>query len=244
MSPQKVVSATGWLTIPQVAAELDFRRDGAMTQELKVLRLIARGRLPASRLGPTGPWRISIDALSQFIRGGARDLNGPRAVGGWFDPLAFIRQRFIDSFTREAESQLPDQIGPDEPTRDRKLAVTPSMRAIADSPVPANPIRGRTWGEFLDFATAFFISELRLRAELAARGPRSKLAALYDPDRYGVLVEDALAAILRSGLGFTHQVKQLNRRTGQVDVVPAGFIVPWAELFTQARQIAAVAAAF
>jgi excisionase family DNA binding protein len=38
--------------------------------ENTVYRYIADGRLIATRLGGTGPWRITRDNLERFIRGG------------------------------------------------------------------------------------------------------------------------------------------------------------------------------
>jgi len=241
MDPQPR-TLTGWLTVAQVAEELSLTPDGAMSPELKVLRLISRGRLVAARLGENGPYRVSVDALGGYIRGGAPDLNGPRAGGGWFDGLAFIRQRFTDAMI--AAAVLPAFLPPEADVREVRLAVNPAQRIIAQSPVPPPNIRGAKPAErFLDRATAYFVAEFRRVVErAAAKGPKSRLVAVYNPDRHDELTAAGLDALGKGGIRFTHSLPTV---PDGADTRPVGFVVPHSpELLTQARKVAVLAAAF
>ena len=126
--PHETIS--GLMTIEQTAQELG-------TTKLAVKRLIARGRIPATRLGESGSLRIRGEDVSSYVAAGARDFDHPEWADNWFVPLRPDHQAFWAAMSEAAEEQFPKRLPQNgRPPNRSELRVTGAIRELVEGPVP------------------------------------------------------------------------------------------------------------
>ena len=215
-----VVATAGYFSVVDTAAALE-------SQPLNIQRLIARKVLPASRIGPTGPYRVAESDLAAYIKNGCSDLASPKIdSSGWIlTPFHYLK----DSFANAVRNAAADQVLPLKEVqklfKDAKypdaitvpLKVTPAIQKVLDSP----PIYGgwaQTSGDriktFLDYSWlgCYFAVMLRDAAERLLRknlnmAPASNLYS--SPEQYKEITDQARAQVLQAKISFStfHNLK-------------------------------------
>ena len=238
-----VTGAAGFLTIAQAAAELS-------TKPLNVKRLIARGRIPAARLGVDGEWRLGLTNIGAYISRSAPDIAMPDNDGGWFtdgDGASYAALTFQTNLIKAAKKGLSmDSCW----STVRDIPLTAEMRQVANQGADTGHIPNR----FTDAATAYFVHRIRLFARNLIKAPPSgKLSRLYDtPDAYDTFTRDAMKRLLTDGLVFQATFSEAVPHLGFGETFPAKnpksetgrFRVSDSELLTPARQAAVLQSAF
>jgi len=208
--------AHDFLSIDESATTLE-------TTPLAVRRLVARKTLPATRLGEGGSFRIPAADLNAYIGHNAPDLIPPvwstqteRANGAF-------AQRFADAVIEAAEDQvLSDEqareLFADSPMSDSidfKLTVTPAIRAVVESPVPASvfaPPKQQP-PDYPDWRFLYLVVYLREAAEKVLRRGALGLRGgdIYEsPERYTEVVAAATTRVLEQKITFSknHLIEQ------------------------------------
>lgn len=200
----------GLLTVEHVAAELS-------TDTLAVKRLIARGRLPATRLGDGREWRVSEDALQQYVTRGAIDFNPPAFNANWFatDDVANANAFFDAAKEAMREQVLPELPASMVPRKglgdsvDIEVTLTGKVDALLKQTVPhgmrlagAEP-DSRNWREI------YLVEQLRSAARVVLGRDRKAglpLEKLYaGPDEYDRIVKAAEASALGKRIPLRQQ---------------------------------------
>jgi len=184
------------------------------TSDLAILRLIARGQLPATSL-PTRDgkaWKVMTSDLQEYVRKGAPGVADlPSNDGRWYVGDAYSGDRFAELLAALARADIPDGddmkrlIGSQQaPTPDRAidmpLAMSANMRKAFYS--SAQDKRYRCAGQ------EFLAGRLRSQAKKIINGgafSASPIATLYaSPTEYSRITSAALDALKKStAMSFT-----------------------------------------
>ncbi len=229
------------LSVPQAAADLDV-------SPLSVARLVARGKLKATRLGNAGQWRILPDQLAKYIAAGVPDLQAVELDGrGWLAewPRPFsTRGDFAEHLASAAEAALLA-----DPAALERIATadvdlpeyTPSIAgtvlAAAREPLPGQaPELAGLRERFPTWAAFHFAGMLREYArQIVSSPPRigtTPAARLYDsPASYAETVKAAGDRLTAAPIARTAWV-DVETPEGQASKRPVRLVVPVAGLMT------------
>jgi excisionase family DNA binding protein len=188
--------ATVAMTIDQAAHDLN-------TTSLGIKRLVARGRLPATRVGDD--WRLLPAHVEKYLAAGAPDLQSP-VVGGagwladWPRPAGDFETAISDAAQMELEAdpaamaRIADaRIEPVEYT----VPIVGAVLSAAKQELPARlPAVRKLRGQFLTWASFYLSEQLRTFArQQIGRTPflgTSPTARLYEsPTSYRAAVDAA-----------------------------------------------------
>ncbi len=218
---------------------------------LEVLRLIARKQLRATRLGDSGPYRVTVANLEDYVNRGAADLRLPEytADRAWFDDsLAHLADGFSTAIVEASAEQVPSdealrghfETDPRSSTLDYTLKVRGAVAEVLKRPVPVSPFTPRTEqtdSRFLDWAEAFATYTLRKTARQAIQGRNQAaplLTTLYQsPKDFTAITGEAYAAAAKRNIVFS---KMFSFTGGPFGLIPvqrrAMFVFSLANLFT------------
>ncbi|MBI1370841.1 MAG: hypothetical protein GC162_19580 [Planctomycetes bacterium] len=188
-------SAAGLLTIEQVASEL-------ATSRIAASRLIARGALPAYRLGPNGPQRVHAADVAKYVAAGTPDFAMPPLRGAWFDDRREIVA--ARTFAERAAKLIGDAVPAEAPSASTvRVGITPAMRALIATPVDAKSDPDKSPRRFGVYGLAWAVCAFRDAAyEAAGRG--QAINALYaDRDAYRRIVAAAGDTFNRASMNVT-----------------------------------------
>ncbi|MGC4004686.1 MAG: helix-turn-helix domain-containing protein [Pirellulales bacterium] len=217
--------STTLLTLKDTANELN-------TDDIHILRLIARGKLAATRLGETKERRVTREALTAYIDGGAQDLEGPPMAGVWFDE----KKNLADFFWQKARNLLESQRIPAAELKERyikndyrsfkvQLTITPEIRDLMNSKPKTTtftlpdekPSRLKTLYE----AYAVYWLQHFAKQALTPLGKlvMEPLAKLYDSqENYAEYTGAAMARFLNAKIGMRdYAYDEKTSRNGDVD---------------------------
>jgi hypothetical protein len=229
-------TVAGFLSVQDASGVLN-------TSPIAVRRLIARGRLKATRLkskdSRPGEWSILSIEMEKYIGSGAQDLLAPPidaandgSSPSWFsDRLRWQADRLTSELialaseqpiSAEGFSAAVAANGPGETIR-KDVALTSAMRSALGGPVdPSAPkMPGATEPDMTWFALWAGVklhdaAQAAIRSNLAEYGMQPPLFTLYDsPEQYRQIV-DAAAQRVAGGQFFVYsEHRQANDRNGQ-----------------------------
>jgi len=238
---------TDQLTVAEAARELELKDRGSRTAELVMMRMIARRRIRASRIGPGGPWRIAAAEISRFIQAGAPDIAPPPIESGWFAPpeAGTLARSFVAAIIDAAADQVPEKL-PAE--RTVAVSTSPALRAVLDAqpPAPRARIRGRDSApQFATWVQAYLVDGLRKIAQNVVGHVGGGLRALYaSPEAYEAATAAAVRKLRAGRIAFTRLYPGVAGDPAQSSAVRVQFLLPHSRLMTPAVEAAAVERAF
>ncbi len=211
--------------MPAIADFLDVKTtaDALNTTPLAVSRLIAKGILPASRIGPAGPFRVAEENLRAFILKNCPDLAMPPVdAAGWIvTPFDNQFQFFRDAIQKAAADQelstekvmeLFRDVDPRTNSIDVPLKITPAVQKVLDSPpayqgfqTPAQRAEPQTVVN-RSFVLTYFVVGLRDAAEkILQQNPNLQpVDQLYaSPEDYNRITNQARDAFTRTSVSFS-----------------------------------------
>ena len=220
---------------------------------VEVKRIMARGELPATRIGD-GPFKVTREALESYVKRGAPDvrLNDYTLGGSWFD---YSIRNLADGFYSAVVDASAEQKPSDEVIRQRfeanKFATSldfliANRGAVAEvlaKPVPVSihSLPSERESRFPDWKSLYAADTLRKTALSAVRAKNrveSPLSVLYESKAaYQEITDAAYADASRRNIVWS---KTYSYTGGPWGVIPiqrrAVFVFPLAEVFTPAAK--------
>ena len=228
------------LDLEQVAEELHAPRLG-------VQRLIARGVLPANRLGASNVVRVQKADLISYIGNDCPDLETPKIDNerGWFAwypagrPNALAReliqlaidggQRLTDEYlerwrnSHHGENRLRVEIRVNEAMKSLWAAPLPEPLVRLKGRTPPPRIATTRGGELLAATLLEQLSRVIGRQPIRATiTPTTKVQRLYESrDRYDELTHEAIRNILAGDLATRQEVRHVGILSAEIQVIYA-----------------------
>lgn len=209
------------LTVDDVAAELSV-------SVIEIKRLISRNRLKATQIS-SGEWRITPEALSEYLTAGAKDLHlqdvdrdSELNPSGFDRSLTWRANKFEELIVAAVEATAPEDAtlvqwfreladsGVNRETIDRVLSWDGKPSEIANGRAPGSDVNGNSPTRFATYLDLFAVKVLRDQAaeEVRKLNPANNvLEALYfSPEQYETLVSLAYEAAAKRCLAFSKVV--------------------------------------